>query len=96
MKVRNGKRSYRAEGLVVDCIGSQKYRFVFCSTGPQLFTPICISQVNSGIWAVRLNDEEKFLPNKTITRSEVVDWFRSAGFKVTRIIAPKKIRIVCS
>lgn len=95
--MKNKNKIYNAQGLVVDVKGGA--RLVLCQTGPYLYRFISLySDSRFGVTANRLNDEEKYLGTHKITRSDVFVWLRKSGSAWTpkRIIAPKKIRIVCS
>lgn len=90
-------KEYAAQGLVVDTVNGE--RLILCQTGYEVFRWICIgNDINDKVYANRLNEKEKYLPGKVISRKEIVSWLSESGsgWEPKRIKAPKKLRIVCS
>lgn len=91
--MRNGKKVYKCEGLVIDL--KDRERVILCQTDYDVFTPFSIGMDT-------IFDRKKPVANRwskshkgvTITREQVKDLF--CGFTIKSIRQPKKLRIVCS
>ncbi len=91
--MRNAKKVYRCEGLVIDLKDGE--RVVLCQTGYQVFTPFSIGMetvfTNQRIVA---NRWAKSHEGQTITRKQIKNLLE--GLAIRSIRQPKKLRIVCS
>lgn len=92
-------KEYVAQGLVVTVRNGR--RLILCMTDTDIYRWICIGNDWIGmnkVVANRLNEIERYIPNKKISRKDVVSWLSKSGsgWEPKRIKAPKKLRIVCS
>ena len=90
--MRNDKKVYKCEGLVIDL--KDRERVILCQTDYEVFIPITIGTDNlfGGIVANRWSNSHH---GKTITRKQVSDLL-GQGFAIRAIRQPKKLKLVCS
>lgn len=92
-KMRNGKKVYKCQGLVIDL--KDRERVILCQTDYDVFTPFSIGMdvifQNKRVVANRWSKSHKGV---TITREQVKSLFD--GFAIKSICQSKKLRIVCS